>query len=299
MHICRSADASDAASGTSSDGEEAGNGNTAEGVSAEEVMFKEVKEVIDSTHAVQADEILSKGGRQASALQSHVESLFMGNTEEGTRMKLGDWMLYCRVVHKGSIPKFQDVQWPPSAGNWLHFLFEARTLVSSYKRFQGVVGNVCEVANRFWSKKLGLRKEDVDPRQLYSAEHPRAMHTVKREHGMGVTQVAAVTMEEARNATHFGDAESVRGVAMRAAFTIGSLMGGRRPRTLTAVRLRDVRLFVGSVMLDGVRVCVPCVTITFREEKYDDIQGPRDGTDVPHSEGYNELRILNLQAACF
>ena len=45
---------------------------------------------------------------------------------------------------------------------------------------------------------------------------------------MGVKQVLAVTMDEARNATHFGDVESVRGVAMCAAFTIGTVMGGRR-----------------------------------------------------------------------
>ena len=84
---------------------------------------------------------------------------------------------------------------------------------------------------------------------------------------MGVKQVLAITMDEARNATHFGDAESVRGVAMCAAYTIGTVMGGRRPRTLTAIRLRDLRLYVGSVVIDGVSVCVPCVSITFKEEK--------------------------------
>ena len=35
------------------------------------------------------------------------------------------------------------------------------------------------------------------------------MRTILREHGMGVKQVMAVTMDEARNATHFGDAESL------------------------------------------------------------------------------------------
>ena len=47
-------------------------------------------------------------------------------------------------------------------------------------------------------------------------------------------------MDEARNASHFGHAESVRGLAMCAALTIGTLMGGRRPRTLTAIRLRNL-----------------------------------------------------------
>ena len=155
-------------------------------------------------------------------------------------------------MYEGGIPEIEAVQWPPSAECWVRFLLEARARVSSYKRFQGVVGNVCEVANRFWSKRLGVLTETVDPRVLYSAVHSRSMHSIKREHGMGVKQVAAVTMDEARNTTHFGDAESVRGVAMCAAYTIGTLMGGRRPRSLTANRLRDLKLFVGSVLVDGV-----------------------------------------------
>ena len=155
-------------------------------------------------------------------------------------------------MYEGGIPEIEAVQWPPSAECWVRFLLEARARVSSYKRFQGVLGNVCEVANRFWSKRLGVLTEKVDPRVLYSAVHSRSMHSIKREHGMGVKQVAAVTMDEARNTTHFGDAESVRGVAMCAAYTIGTLMGGRRPRSLTANRLRDLKLFVGSVLVDGV-----------------------------------------------
>ena len=282
-----SPEASDAASVSSSE-DEAGGGNGAEGLSPEEVIFREVQEVVDSTYAIEADRILSMGGRLAASLQGHVESLFEGNTEESTRMKLGDWTLFCKVMYKRKIPEFQEVQWPPNSSCWLRFLFEARGAVSSYKRFQGVLGNVCEVADRFWSTRLGVSKESVDPRQLYSAEHLRAMHTIKRQFGMGVKQVMAVTMDEARNATHFGDANSVRGVAMCAAFTIGTLMGGRRPRTLTAIRLRDLRLYVGCVTLEGVSTCVPCIRIIFREEKYDDIQGPREGRDEPHPTGYGE-----------
>ena len=296
--MCALADkseASDLASGTSSDEDEAASGNPTfaqpkHGASPEQIIIREVQDIIDNSHVVEAEKILCGGGRSAASLQAHVERLFLGNTEEGSRMKLGDWTLYCKLMYKGSIPEIRDVQWPPSAECWTRFLLEARVRVSSYKRFQGVVGNVCEVANRFWSKELGVLKEGVDPRLVYSAEHSRTMHTIKREHGMGVKQVLAVTMDEARNATHFGDAESVRGVAMCAAFTIGTLMGGRRPRTLTGIRLRDLKLFVGRVVVDGVVVRVPCVSITFREEKYDDIQGPREATDVPHCEGYAELR---------
>ena len=136
---------------------------------------------------------------------------------------------------------------------------------------------------------LCVKTELIDPRLLYSAVHSRALYAIKREHGMGVKQVMAITMDEARNATHFGDVQSVRGVSMCAAFTIGIVMGGRRPRSLTAIRLGDVQLFVGRALVDGAVVCVPCVSITFREEKYDDIQGPREASDVSHFEGADVL----------
>ena len=77
---------------------------------------------------------------------------------------------------------------------------------------------------------------------------------------------------------------------MCAAYTNGTVMGGRRPRTLTAIRLRDLKLFAGRATVDGAEVFVPCVSIVFREEKYDDIQGPREATDVPHLEGYSKQR---------
>ena len=77
---------------------------------------------------------------------------------------------------------------------------------------------------------------------------------------------------------------------MCAAFTLGTMMGGQRPRTLTAIRLKDLKLFVGHIMVDGGVDCAPCISIIFREKKYDDIQGAREGTDVLHFEGYPEKR---------
>ena len=98
----------------------------------------------------EAEKILLMGGRRAVALKAHVDSLFLGNTEEGTRLKVGDWTLYCRLMYGDRIPEILDVVWPPQPECWVRFLVEARLQVSTYKRFQGVVGNVCEVANRFW-----------------------------------------------------------------------------------------------------------------------------------------------------
>lgn len=77
----------------------------------------------------------------------------MGNTEETMRMKLGDRSLFCKILYRGAVPDIEEMQWPPCLEDWTKFLLEARMRGSSYKRFQGVVGNVCEMANRLWSKK--------------------------------------------------------------------------------------------------------------------------------------------------
>jgi len=258
------------------------------GACLEDTVMGMITSMMDGGAAVEAEHILESGGRSAECLRGHVEALFSCNTADGSRTKLGDWTLYCTTVHGEKIPKFKDVQWPPSAKAWTDFLLNARTRVSSYLRFKCVVGNVCEVAIRFWSQQRGVFKEAVDPRILYRPVHTRVMCTIQRHHGLGIQQVLAISMQEARNATHFGDAESVRGVAMCAAFCVG-IMWGRRPRTLTAIRLRDVRLTVGSAWVDGAPVLVPCISCVFRDEKFPDPVGPRAGRDdTTYSEVYAE-----------
>ena len=48
------------------------------------------------------------------------------------------------------------------------------------------------------------------------------------EHGVDVNQVEAITMPEAKNAAHFADPDSVRGIAQCVAFTMGTLLAGRQ-----------------------------------------------------------------------
>lgn len=86
-----------------------------------------------SSPAFEAEESLGRGGRTAASLQAHVETLFQGNTEEGSRMKLGDWTLYCKLMYKGSIPEIKGVVWPPSTECWTRFLLMASVRFSSYK----------------------------------------------------------------------------------------------------------------------------------------------------------------------
>lgn len=66
---------------------------------------------------------------------------------------------------------------------------------------------------------------------------------------MGMKQVKAITMIEARNGTQYTDLLSVKGVAQALAFSIGVTMGGKRPRTLTAIKLSHCMLEVGTTKL--------------------------------------------------
>ena len=101
------------------------------------------------------------------------------------------------------------------------------------------------------------------------------MNTVKRQHGFGVRQVEAISMQEAQSGCNVADAYSLQGMAAAASFSMGCLMGGRRPRTLTAVKLKDIEFIAQAVKANGESTCAAGIVVTFREEKYDDIQGTR------------------------
>ena len=223
---------------------------------AEARVFQAVAGMLMHAHAESAREALNRKGPTSVRLRSHHRSLFAGNTEESTRTKFGDWVLACGILYPGIPPQIDDVAWPPARDEWLRFLAEARERTASYKRFQGVVGDLCELTKRHWFHKLA--EDALDPRVLYRADHHRMMHVIKREHGLGVKQIAPIATHEARDETHFGAVHSVRGVAACAAFSIGALLGGHRPRTLTAILLEDLHLYVGSVKIDGEEVVVPC-----------------------------------------
>ena len=215
-------------------------------VALEDKVFTAMNELVDKAHGMIIQQQIAQGCATLQQLQHHVNSIFTGNTEESTRMKLADWMKYCHATHQESTRSIADVQWPPSCDTWVIFLLETRPMVGSYKRFLGVIGNVVEVATRYWSKQLNKSSSDLSPMKLYSAMHFRTIATLKRQYGMGVTQVEGITMQEARNAMHFGDIDSVSGVAALAAFTMGVSMGGRRPRTLTAMKLAHIKLTAGD-----------------------------------------------------
>ena len=262
-----------------------GESNAAQSI--EDTVLKALTCVIDEERGREAEVVMRQSGREGRNLEGHIKSLFKGDTEEGTRMKLGDWYLFCRLMYGKDIPRFANVTWPPGRDDWLEFLVDLRPQVSSYKCFQGVIGNVCEVANRYWSRVLEEDLAAIDPQMLHRAEQHRAMNAMKRECGLGEMQVEAISMREALSGCNLADAYSLQGMAAAASLSKGCWMGGRRPRTLTAIKLRDVEFTAQVVKGKGVRTCVPGVAITFREEKYDDIQGARSAQD--HSEEHGDF----------
>ena len=199
--------------------------------------------------------------------------------------------MYCKLVYPrlgGAMVPLEQITWPPSCEVWTRYLLGMRQQVSSYDRFRRVLGNVCEVANRFWAAKLCKLPQDVDRRRLHVAQHQRTIAVIRREHGSAVQQVAPITMHEARNATHFADILSIKGVTKASAVSMGALLGGRISRTLTEIRLGDVELRVATAVVAGQIVKVPSMKVTFTDEMSQDLQGPRQASDVPHTELYEQ-----------
>ena len=95
--------------------------------------MRDVYDIVDSSHAVEAEQILFRGGRQAAFLP--IKSLFLGNTEEGSRMKLSDWTLYCRMMYKGTITDIRDVQWPPRAECCVRFYIGSQGALGQLQAF--------------------------------------------------------------------------------------------------------------------------------------------------------------------
>lgn len=191
--------------------------------------------------------------------------------------------MYCQFIYGMTVPALDDKQWPPAEEDWIAFLNDARAQVSSYKRFTGVVGTVCEVGSRYFygaGRVAPGAQGLLDPRVIYSASHRRTMRLLRREYGSSMRQVAGITMQEALNAHLFIDKNTIKGLAMGAAFYLGVCHGGRRPRTITAMRVSDAVFTAESVKVAGRMVLVPAVELIFKEEKYDDIQGPRSGTET-------------------
>ena len=85
----------------------------------------------------------------------------------------------------------------------------------------------------------------------------------------------------------------MRGLASVAAFNMAALLGGKRARSLVAVKLGDVRLTASKSVVDGKVVLVPALHVSFTDEKFADLRGDRQAADNPTNEGYSDNMWFN------
>ena len=188
-------------------------------------------------------EAATRNGDVAVRLHQHLEGMFHGNTAESTDGKQRAWNHYCLYMFGQKVPPLDEVPWPPTESEWIAFVMHVRSIVASFLRMQNVVAHVCDMGSRhFGSRAAAAHKSPAhfDPRCIYKQAHKRTVGILLREYGSDLRQVEGITMQEAMNAHKFVDGNSVKGLLMGAAFHVGTTHGGRRPRTLTAMRVKDL-----------------------------------------------------------
>lgn len=265
--------------------------------SAEGNIFDNLSAIVDSALSHSLHEKAGRLPQLRDRLLQHQRGMFACATEAGCKQKERDWLTYCHLMHGNKIPDLDSMPWPPSEEEWLKFLQDGRKQVSSHERLTRWAGNVAEVGSRYFRRVRQHRAataKELDPRKLYFLEHVKMLRILKREYGVELRQVAGIDMVEARNFGYFVDLDSVVGLSQAASFAMGCLFGGRRPRTLTSIKLRDCRFFADAVQIDGQRTLVPGVHITFEDEKVDDIQGPRAAKDShAHKSSYAGWHLMS------
>lgn len=125
----------DATSGSETEGEEQKDRLAAEpgafSSTVEGKMFEYMQQLVDNARGLQVEQAAQAQGRTGASLRAHINTCFTTNTEDGTRSKLGDWILYVKIVHDGKVPSITEVIWPPSKDAWLLFLYEGRAKLMS------------------------------------------------------------------------------------------------------------------------------------------------------------------------
>lgn len=260
-------------------------GGCAEGCVGEAVanMCEELQDALD------IDAKLNERGAPnvPAELSRWILTHLSASTKQGTYMKEHGWRIFISIMQERlRRPFVLGADWPPSVEDWVWFLTECRPLVSSHERFRCLVSSVCKVGQAWCVLNKGMRSEKADPRSVHQAFHSRTMRTLRRHYGMNTRQVKGITMVEARNMFRFVDSDSLREVSWMAAFGLGCVLGGRRPRTIVGIKLKDIQFMPCPVTVKGHGPAVlPGIKVVFRDEKTVDVDGFRHGTeDLSHWE---------------
>ena len=215
-----------------------------------------------------------------AVLEAHCAQLWSGNTADGTKLKIRAWDLAVRTLYGEDLSlDAMNKRWPPTREAWVAFLVALRLQVLSYKRFRGVVGTFCLIAKRHFGVLRGVPPDSMDPSMEHRLAHAATCKTMARECGLKLRQVQGIDQSEASSGVFWADADTLKGLSQAAAWAVGCLLGGRRPRSLTAIKMRHVQFRAQRVVVDGRYVLVPAVAVEFPEEKFDDEQGARSQTE--------------------
>ena len=187
----------------------------------------------------------------------------------------------------------------PSKDDWLLFTHFMRVSRRSYPAARVDICRVVsfgkEVAMSYLEKHgMSYPADLFDPRIVYATEHQRMGGLMRREYGVEVKKCLALTMCEAKSGHNFIDMHCLRGIFMGGSFNAGNTTGGRRPRSIASLRVRDVQCELQSVVVNGTQWRVPSFKLTFRDEKYMCERGPRRSLEnFAHIGNYTELMCMS------
>lgn len=221
-----------------------------------------------------------------------VNAPFAAATSGGRENEAAAWQVYSGILKDETLwagwPDAARNAWPIPVMQWIRLLGRMRAQYNSYGSFQNAVNAVCKVGtkmahNMHVAECLKAGKDVAhasgpqafDPRVLYSMQHRQMMDWIRRDGGVQVKHTEYINMEEARNGHKFTDHRALPGLQASACWNMENLSGGRRPRSLSALRVRHLSWRVTSVKCGKEEWKVPSLTYEFIDEKFMDKRGPR------------------------
>jgi hypothetical protein len=112
-----------------------------------------------------------------------------------------------------------------------------------------------------------LLPDALDPRVLYNQDTHQAINILRREYGCSVRKIPPLIPSEQRSGYRFVDHFQYRGWMQAAIFNLFNTSGGRRPRALASLQLKDVQIVVEA--LEGgsssKAVHVPSLRLVWRD----------------------------------
>ena len=161
----------------------------------------------------------------------------------------------------------------PERLDWLRFFHYMRVSSSSMSSCEVMVSRVVQYGKSLVSAYCRAvcvpipDVEDMDPRILYGDVLKPFKTLIRRDRGVSVKTTEPLSVTEAKSGHNFCDVSSVRGLIMASAFNFFNTSGGRRSRTLSSLRLRDVRGVVQRVHCTDRVWKVPAFSFELIDEK--------------------------------